>query len=99
MPVLRLLFPRFDGGFAVPGLKERLLALYQRTQPSAVVFNGCGLMPENKNAVIWIGTESGHAPYPVWATQTGCASGAGSAIGTSFVPKEVDLTLQNSDTW
>lgn len=57
-----------------------------------------GLMPDNKNAVIWIGTESGHAPYPVWSTQTGCASGAGSAIGESYVPKEVDLTLQNSDT-
>ena len=55
-------------------------------------------MPDNKNAVIWIGTESGHAPYPVWSTQTGCASGAGSAIGESYVPKEVDLTLQNSDT-
>ena len=57
-----------------------------------------GLMPDNKNAVIWIGTESGHAPYPVWSTQTGCASGAGSATGESYVPKEVDLTLQNSDT-
>ena len=89
----------FDGGFGVPGLKEPLLELYNRTQPNAAVFNGCGLMPDNKNAVIWIGTESGHAPYPVWSTQTGCASGAGSANGASYVPKEVDLTLQNSDTW
>ena len=49
----------FDGGFAVPGLKDKLLDLYERTQPNAVVFNGCGLLPGNKNAVIWIGTESG----------------------------------------
>ena len=49
----------FDGGFSVPGLKEKLLALYERTQPNAAVFNGCGLLPGNKNAVIWIGTESG----------------------------------------
>lgn len=32
----------FDGGFNVPGLKERLLELYNRTQPNAAVFNGCG---------------------------------------------------------
>ena len=83
----------------MPGLKDKLLELYSRTQPNAAVFNGCGLMPDNKNAVIWIGTESGHAPYPVWSTQTGCSSGAGSAAGESYVPKEVDLTLQNSDTW
>ena len=89
----------FDGGFNVPGLKEKLLALYQKTQPNAAVFNGCGLLPDNKNAVIWIGTESGHAPYPVWNTQTGCAPGAGTADGKDYVPKEVDLTLQNSDTW
>ena len=42
---------------------------------------------------------AGHAPYPVWNTQTGCASGTGSADGVDYVPKEVDLTLQNSDTW
>jgi len=56
--------------------------------------------PRNSpNAVAWIGTESGHAPYPVWNTQDGCSSGAGTPFGKSYVPKEVDLTLQNSDTW
>ena len=45
---------RFDGGFKVPGLKDKLLELYNRTQPNAAVFNGCGLMPDNKNAVIWM---------------------------------------------
>ena len=33
----------FDGGFSVPGLEQRLLALLNSTQPHAVVFNGCGL--------------------------------------------------------
>lgn len=60
------------------------------------VFNGCGLSP---NAVLWIGTESGHSPGPIWNTQTGCASGAGTPYGSQYVPKEVDLTLQNDDTW
>ena len=66
----------FDGGFKVGGPKFEagLLSLLNRTQPHAAVFNGCGLSP---NAVAWIGTESGHAPYPVWNTQTGCPSGAG----------------------
>ena len=86
---------RFDGGFNVPGLKEPLLALYNKLQSNAVVFNGCGL---SKNAVIWIGTESGHSPYPLWNTQTGCTAGTGTAEGTEYMPKEVDLTLQNSDT-
>ena len=86
----------FDGGFSVPGLQDRLLGLLNETQPHASVFNGCGLSP---NAVAWIGTESGHAPYPVWNNQDGCAVGPGSPNGTSYVPKEVDLTLQNGDTW
>ena len=86
----------FDGGFAVPGLESTLLALLNRTQPHAVVFNGCGL---SSNAVAWIGTESGHAPGPVWNPQSGCGSGGGSPSGTSFIPKEADLTLQAADTW
>jgi hypothetical protein len=86
----------FDGGFAVGGLQDRLLPLLNATQRHASVFNGCGLSP---NAVAWIGTESGHAPYPLWNTQTGCPSGAGTVDGSAFVPKEVDLTLQHSDTW
>eukprot|EP00729_Bicosta_minor_P010054 gene10054-18971_t len=51
----------FDGGFAVPGLEQKLLTLLNKTQPHAVIFNGCGLSP---NAIAWIGTESGHAPEP-----------------------------------
>lgn len=86
----------FDGGFKVPGLEADLLNLLNETQPHASVFNGCGL---SRNAVAWIGTESGHAPYPVWNNQDGCPAGAGSPNGSSYVPKEVDLTLQNSDTW
>jgi alpha-L-fucosidase len=85
----------FDGGFKGPNQTD-LLALLNSSQPHACVFNGCGLSP---NAVAWIGTESGHAPYPVWNTQDGCPSGAGTPDGVNYVPKEVDLTLQNSDTW
>eukprot|EP00940_MAST-03C_sp_MAST-3C-sp2_P002652 g2652.t1 len=88
----------FDGGYGVPGLLEKLLALLSRTQPHAVIFNGCGL---SSNAVMWIGTESGHAPYPVWNTDTGCPAdgSAGNVSGITYIPKEVDLTLQNGDTW
>ena len=66
----------FDGGFSVGGLQTKLLGLLNGTQPHASIFNGCGLSP---NAIAWIGTESGHAPYPVWNTQDGCPSGAGAA--------------------
>eukprot|EP00939_MAST-03C_sp_MAST-3C-sp1_P002314 g2314.t1 len=88
----------FDGGYAVPGLQEKLLLLLNETQPHAAVFNGCGLTP---NAVMWIGSESGHAPHAVWNTDTGCPAdgSAGNVSGTSYMPKEVDLTLQNGDTW
>ena len=91
-----LVFHSYSGGFSVPSLEPHLLTLLNKTQPHACIFNGCGLSP---NAIAWIGTESGHAPYPVWNTQNGCPSGAGTPFGTSYVPKEVDLTLQNADTW
>lgn len=40
------------------------MALRQRLQPQAVTFGGCAAMPVN--SVAWVGTESGHAPYPLW---------------------------------
>jgi alpha-L-fucosidase len=89
----------FDGGFSVPGMKDQLLTLYQEKQPHAAVFNGCGL---TNNAVLWIGSETGHASYPVWNNNNvpaDCGGGTGEINGTSYIPKEVDLTLQNSDTW
>ena len=89
----------FDGGFNVPGMKNQLLSLYEAKQPHAAVFNGCGL---TKNAVLWIGSESGHAKYPVWNNNnvpSDCGGGEGEINGTSYIPKEVDLTLQKSDTW
>eukprot|EP00039_Didymoeca_costata_P003983 m.70841 g.70841 ORF g.70841 m.70841 type:complete len:699 (+) comp12173_c0_seq1:61-2157(+) len=86
----------FDGGFSVGGLQDQLLALLNKTQPHAAIFNGCGL---SSNAVGWIGTESGHAPYPIWNTDTGCTSSGGSINGKMYLPREVDLTLQRSDTW
>eukprot|EP00948_MAST-09A_sp_MAST-9A-sp1_P002232 g2232.t1 len=86
----------FDGGYDVPGLKTNLLNLLNQKQPHATVFGGCGLA---KNPVAWIGTESGHAPGPIWDTSSDCKSGAGVPNGSIYIPKEVDLTLQNADTW
>ena len=42
----------------MPGMGPKLLDLYNATQRHAAVFNGCGL---TDNAVLWIGSESGHA--------------------------------------
>jgi len=88
----------FDGAF-LPAVHERLAALIRSTQPHSNGFNGFGVSP---NPVRWIGTESGHSPYPTWSTcdDKGCfRGGAGSPNGNNFVPPEVDCTLQNGDTW
>jgi|EP01047_Picozoa_sp_COSAG01_P017974 hypothetical protein len=92
----------FDGGFAVPGLQGRLTKLLHELQPRAVVFSGCQEgtnVQMSTNTVIWIGTESGHSPSAVWNTQDDCDPGTGTPLGSMYMPKEVDLTLQNSDTW
>ena len=59
----------FDGGYDVPGLSDKLLNLLEEKQGNAAVFNGCGL---TKNAVLWIGSETGHAPHYIWNAQNGC---------------------------
>ena len=85
----------FDGGYHTT-LKQRLADLLTKLQPKAVVFGGSGL---TKNALRWVGTESGLAPYPVWST-TGSGSGSsGSANGTVWMPAEADFTLQRFDQW
>jgi len=43
-------------------------------------------------SINWVGTESGHAPYPMWYTQTapGCGGApAGNPAGTVYAPYEV----------
>ena len=55
----------FDGGTGLGAATvEKMVALRQRLQPQAVTFGGCAAMPVN--SVAWVGTESGHAPYPLW---------------------------------
>ena len=53
------------------------------------------------NSVAWVGTESGHAPYPLWYTRDVCGTAAtGSAMGAKiYMPYEVDCTLQVADSW
>ena len=85
----------FDGGYS-PSLASNLTALLAKLQPHMVAFGGSGLLP---SAVRWVGTESGHAPYPCWSTASPSDNGAGSADGTAFIPAETDFTLQNSDQW
>ena len=76
-----------------------MVALRQRLQPQAVTFGGCAAMPVN--SVAWVGTESGHAPYPMWYTRDVCGTAAtGSATGGKiYMPYEVDCTLQEADSW
>ena len=51
----------------------KLKTLAITLQPNAVNFNGCkeGL----PNSIDWVGTESGHAPYPLWYAMDGCGTG------------------------
>jgi alpha-L-fucosidase len=89
----------FDGGYDQVGLVNATRSLLRKLQPGVPVFNGCGLVP---NAVGWIGSESGHAAAPVWDSADSCADIGtnGAPLGSAmFLPYEVDLTLQNADTW
>jgi len=82
----------FDGGYQ-GDIARNLTSLLKEIQSDAVIFNGYGLTP---NPTRWIGTESGHAPYPNWATGT---SGGGDPNSNVWNPPECDFTLQNYDTW
>ena len=85
----------FDGGFD-PALSPSLTRLLNDLQPNAVVFGGAGL---NNNALRWIGTESGLAPYPTWSRTQAGGNGQGDPDGDSWTPAETDFTLQNFDSW
>ena len=55
----------YDGGTTLgPATVAKMVALKERLQPQAVTFGGCDAFPAN--SVAWVGTESGHAPYPLW---------------------------------
>ena len=83
----------FDGGFD-PSLAPSLSTLLNKLQPNAVVFGGAGL---NNNALRWIGTEDGLAPYPTWSRTAAGGNGQGDPDGDSWTPAETDFTLQNGD--
>jgi hypothetical protein len=83
----------FDGGFD-PSLSPSLTTLLNKLQPNAVVFGGAGL---NNNALRWIGTEDGLAPYPTWSRTVAGGNGQGDPNGDSWTPAETDFTLQNGD--
>ena len=90
----------FDGG---PNLKgdgvAKMVALKEKLQPQAVTFGGCAAF--GTNSVAWVGTESGHAPYPLWYDQDVCGTAAaGNAMADKiYEPYEVDCTIQQADGW
>jgi alpha-L-fucosidase len=87
----------FDGGCSVPGTSDSISNLLLTLQPEAVYFNGCPA--DQRNAIRWVGTESGMPGYPIWSTSTSCSSGQGSPKGDIFCPAETDTTLQLGDHW
>lgn len=92
----------FDGGFKEEWeVRLRQLLLLQ---PQAVVFNGCARngvpSPDacvTANPTCWIGTESGFAPDPTWATGVGGNGGASNS--SVWCPKSIDTPLQVPDAW
>ena len=103
------LWSRF-GSFQRSGLMVESLPRYDRIvhllttlQPDAVTY-GSGISAD-KNAVDWVGTESGMPAYPGWSSGGAAAGGAGfrgttpTQYPTTFCPKGSDCTLQAPDHW
>ena len=57
----------YDGGFD-PAIRENVTALFNELQPSALAFNGPGTPIGPQDALQWIDSETGYAPYPNWMT-------------------------------
>lgn len=79
--------------------------LFSKLQPKGVVFNGPGAPIGLQNALRWIGTERGNAPYPNWMTtnrnqEVPAVTGAGDPDGLVYAPSVCDTTLQSpTSTW
>lgn len=92
----------FDGGIS-SRVHDRIVHLLSTLQPDAVTY-GSGISAD-KNAVDWVGTESGMPAYPVWSSGCATAGGAGfrgtipTQYPTTFCPKGADCTLQAPDHW
>jgi alpha-L-fucosidase len=93
---------RFDGGISA-SIHDRIVHLLETLQPNAVTY-GSGIAAD-KNAVDWIGTETGMPAYPVWSSGCAKAGGVGNRgtpptqYPTTFCPKGADCTLQAPDHW
>jgi alpha-L-fucosidase len=84
----------FDGGMP-DAFADKVLQLFDRLQPNAVMFQGPG-----KNGVRWAGTEGGVAPTDTWSTSsTSLAYGAGDPDAGFFFPANCDTTMQEGDQW
>jgi len=83
----------FDGGYET-GLKDRIVALLDKYQSTAAVFNGYGA---SKSPIRWIGTESGLPPSPIWST--GCGYNQGDPNSDDWCSPGCDTTLQVNDLW
>ncbi|ATY67468.1 glycoside hydrolase family 29 [Cordyceps militaris] len=87
----------FDGGYS-GDQRDRIQTLLQKTQPNAVIFNGCqddGTCVSDKS-IRWIGNELGHAEEENWSTGL---LNSGSPDSPYFTPAECDTTLQAGGRW
>lgn len=96
----------FDGGvLAKQNGGADILALIQRLQPDAIVFQG----PHgHSNLIRWVGNEEGVSPYPCWATadEVTSADGVsqvkglyGNPHGAYWCPGEADFTLRRNESF
>ena len=83
----------FDGGYSA-ALKDRILALLNKYQANASVFNGFGL---TNNSIRSVGNEYGYTEPDTWLTVN--AQGHEDPDGAYFSPPECPTTLQVSDRW
>lgn len=83
----------FDGGYS-ESLKSRILALVEKYQSTASIFNGFSL---TNNSIRNIGNEFGFADSDTWLTVNG--KGEEDPNGAYFSPPECPTTLQITDRW
>ena len=94
----------FDGGF-VKSMQPAVVDLFAKLQPNGVVFNGPGTPVGPQNALRWVGSERGYAPYPNWLTtfrdgKVPAVTGGGDPDGLIYAPAVCDTTLQSpTSTW
>ncbi|CAF2613844.1 unnamed protein product [Rotaria sp. Silwood2] len=83
----------FDGGYS-QSLKSGILALLEKYQATASIFNGFGL---TNNSIRNTGNEFGYTHEDTWLTINDHAQE--DANGDHFSPPECPTTLQVSDRW